>query len=183
MNVRSSCEELATLAGSWVFTTATTGARRKERLGVRGFYELQITVDGCAARASMAKTGRTDRKAFDQSKIPRAEGTLALGEGIEAYGWAGSFVLRNEDGQGIDTRFVFARDGERLVGSWRQLGERWTTSGLYGVIEGRREGDPLAILPERSSQPCPVRCATPEDIALIDVPNDTAHAQCLSSCE
>lgn len=180
---RSSCEDLAALAGSWVFTTATTGARRKERLGVRGFYELQLTVDGCTAHASMAKTGRTDRKAFDADKIPRAEATLVQGEGVEAYGFAGSFVLRNDDGQGIDTRFVLAREGERLVGHWRQLGERWATSGLYGVLEGRREGDPLAILPERSSQPCPVRCATPEDIALIDAPNDTAHAQCLASCE
>lgn len=179
----SSCEQLAALAGSWVFTTATTGARRKERLGVRGFYQLQITVDGCTARASLAKTGRTDRTMFDDQKIPRAEATLARGEGIEAYGWAGTFVLRNEDGQGIDTRIVLAREGERLVGSWRQLGERWQSSGLYGVLEGRRDGDPVAILPERSTQPCTVRCATPDDIAMLDAPDEAAHAACLASCE
>lgn len=177
------CEQLAALAGSWVFTTATTGARRKERLGVRGFYQLQITVDGCTARATLAKTGRTDRTMFDDDKIPRAEATLARGEGMEAYGFGGTFVLRNEDGQGIDTRFVVALEGERLVGSWRQLGERWQSSGLYGVLEGRRDGDPVAILPERSTQPCTVRCATPEDIALIDVPDEAAHAACLASCE
>mgnify|MGYP000659173119 CR=1 FL=1 len=176
-------EQLAALAGSWVFTTATTGARRKERLGVRGFYQLQITVDGCTARASLAKTGRTDRTMFDDQKIPRAEATLARGEGIEAYGWAGTFVLRNEDGQGIDTRIVLAREGERLVGSWRQLGERWESSGLYGVLEGRRDGDPVAILPERGTQPCTVRCATPDDIAMLDAPDDAAHAACLASCE
>lgn len=179
----SSCEPLAALAGSWVFTTATTGARRKERLGVRGFYQLQITVDGCTARASLAKTGRTDRAMFDDDKIPRAEATLTQGEGIETYGLAGTFVLRNEDGQGIDTRFVFALEGERLVGSWRQLGERWATSGLYGVLEGRRDGDPVAILPERSTQPCTVRCATPEDIALIDSPSQAAHGACMAACE
>lgn len=179
----SSCEQLAALAGTWVFTTATTGARRKERLGVRGFYQLQITVDGCTARASLAKTGRTDRTTFDDQKIPRAEATLARGEGLEAYGWAGTFVLRNEDGQGIDTRIVLAREGERLVGSWRQLGERWESSGLYGVLEGRRDGDPVAILPERSTQPCTVRCATPDDIAMLDAPDDAAHAACLASCE
>lgn len=177
------CEQLAALAGSWVFTTATTGARRKERLGVRGFYQLQIIVDGCTARATLAKTGRTDRTMFDDDKIPRAEATLTRGEGMEAYGFGGTFVLRNEDGQGIDTRFVVALEGERLVGSWRQLGERWQSSGLYGVLEGRRDGDPVAILPERSTQPCTVRCATPEDIALIDVPDEAAHAACLASCE
>jgi hypothetical protein len=179
----SSCEQLAALAGSWVFTTATTGARRKERLGVRGFYELQIVVDGCTAHATLAKTGRTDRKAFEDEKIPRAEATLSQGEGFEAYGWSGMFVLRNEGGQGIDTRFVFALDGERLVGSWRQLGERWTTSGLYGVIEGRRDGDPVAILPERATQPCPVRCATPDDITQLDTPSQAAHAACIASCQ
>jgi hypothetical protein len=95
----------------------------------------------------------------------------------------GSFVLRNEDGEGIDTRFVFARDGERLVGSWRQLGERWASSGLYGVLEGRRDGDPVAIVPERSNQPCAVRCATPDDIALLDAPDDATYAACMASCE
>lgn len=180
---RSACDELAAMAGTWVFTTATTGARRKERLGVRGFYQLQVTVDGCTATASIAKTGRTDRKAFDDHKIPRAEATLVPGEGVEAYGFAGTFVLRNEDGQGVDTRFVLARDGERLVGHWRQLGERWHSSGLYGVLEGRRDGDPMAILPERSNQPCAVRCATPDDIALIDAPDSATHAACLASCE
>ena len=179
----SSCEQLAALAGSWVFTTATTGARRKERLGVRGFYELQVVVDGCTARATLAKTGRTDRTAFEDEKIPRAEAQLAQGEGIETYGWAGTFGLRNEDGQGIDTRFVFALDGDRLVGSWRQLGERWTSSGLYGVLEGRRDGDPVAILPERATQPCPVRCATPDDITQLDTPSQAAHAACMASCK
>lgn len=179
----SSCEQLAALAGSWVFTTATTGARRKERLGVRGFYQLQVTVDGCTARATLAKTGRTDRTMFDDDKIPRAEATLAQGEGFEAYGWAGTFVLRNEDGQGIDTRFVLALDGERLVGNWRQLGERWASSGLYGVLEGRRDGDPVAILPERSTQPCTVRCATPEDIAQLDAPSQPAYAACMTACK
>lgn len=181
--VGSSCEQLAALAGSWVFTTATTGARRKERLGVRGFYQLQITVDGCTARATLAKTGRTDRTMFDDDKIPRAEATLAQGEGIEAYGWAGTFVLRNDDGQGIDTRFVLAVEGERLVGNWRQLGERWASSGLYGVLEGRRDGDPVAILPERSTQPCTVRCATPEDITQLDAPSQPAHAACMAACK
>jgi hypothetical protein len=180
---QSTCDQLTALAGSWVFTTATTGARRKERLGVRGFYQLQITVDDCTAHASLAKTGRTDRMVFEDEKIPRAEATLAQGESFEAYGWAGTFVLRNEDGQGIDTRFVFALDGERLVGNWRQLGERWTVSGLYGVLEGRRDGDPVAILPERSTQPCAVRCATPEDIGQLDAPDQAAHAACLASCQ
>jgi hypothetical protein len=179
----SSCEQLAALAGSWVFTTATTGARRKERLGVRGFYQLLVTVDGCTAQASVAKTGRTDRKAFDDDKIPRADATLTQGEGVEAYGWAGVFVMRNEDGQGIDTRFVFALDGDRLVGSWRQLGERWASSGLYGVLEGQRDGDPVAILPERGTQPCAVRCATPEDIGQLDTPSQAAHAACMAACK
>jgi hypothetical protein len=179
----SGCAQLEALAGSWVFTTVTTGARRTERLGVRGFYRLEIEVDGCTARATVAKTGRTDRKAFDDHKIPRAEATLTQGQGAEAYGWTGAFVLRNEDGQGIDTQFVFAPDAERLVGSWRQLGERWASSGLYGVLEGRREGDPTAILPERSNQPCAVRCATPEDIGRIDAPDEAAQAACLAECE
>lgn len=179
----SACERLEALAGSWVFSTATTGARRKERLGMRGFYELDIAVDGCTATASMAKTGRTDRKVFDDHKIPRAEATLVQGQGAEAYGWTGPFELRNEDGQGIDTQFVLAIDGERMVGSWRQLGERWESSGLYGVLEGRREGDPIEIRPTRSEQPCTVRCATPEDIALIDTPDPEAHAACLASCQ
>lgn len=179
----SSCEQLAALTGSWVFTTATTGARRKERLGVRGFYQVQITADGCTAQASIAKTGRTDRTVFEEGKIPRAEAELAQGEGFEGYGWAATFVLRNEDGQGIDTRFVFARDGDRLVGNWRQLGERWTSSGLYGVLEGRRDGDPVAILPERSTQPCAVRCATPEDIGQLDAPSQPAHVACMAACK
>jgi hypothetical protein len=178
----SSCEQLAALAGSWVFTTATTGARRKERLGVRGFYRLQITVDGCTAQASIAKTGRTDRTVFEEGKIPRAEAKLAQGEGFEGYGWSATFVLRNDDGQGVDTRFVFAPDGDRLVGSWRQLGERWTSSGLYGVLEGRRDGDPVALLPERSTQPCAVRCATPEDIGQLDAPSQPAHVACMAAC-
>ncbi len=179
----SGCAQLESLAGSWVFSTATTGARRKERLGMRGFYELDITVDGCTATASMAKTGRTDRKVFDDHKIPRAEATLAQGQHAEAFGWTGAFELRNEDGQGIDTQFVLATDGERLVGSWRQLGERWERAGLYGVLEGRRAGDPIEIRPTRSEQPCTVRCATPEDIALIDAHDPVAHAACLASCE
>lgn len=179
----SGCAQLQALAGAWVFTTATTGARRKPRLGQRGFYQLQIELEGCTAHASMVKTGRTDRVVFDDHKIPRAEAMLTRGQGAEAYGWTGDFVLRNLDGQGIDTHFVFALEGERLVGSWRQLGERWTSSGLYGVLEGQREGDPTMIEPSRSTQPCTVRCAAPEDIAAIDSPDSVAHAACLASCE
>ncbi|WP_266217477.1 flagellar basal body-associated FliL family protein [Paraliomyxa miuraensis] len=179
------CAQLRALAGSWVFTTTTTGSRRKQKPGTRGFYEMQIDVDAeaCTARASMAKTGRTDRKVFVDHKVPRAEADLVRGEGAEAYGWTGPFMLRNEDDQGIDTKFVFALDGERLVGSWRQLGERWNNAGLYGVLEGRRAGDPIELHPDRNAQPCSVRCATPEDIAQIDTPDETTLRACMASCK
>src|SRR5690606_19161018 len=115
-NDPSGCAQAEALAGSWVFTTTATGGRGKRGLGTRGYYQLEVTVDGCSARASVAKTGRTDRAVFNDRKIPRADATLIHGEGIEGFGWAGTFVLRNEDDQGIDTRFVLAVDGERLVG-------------------------------------------------------------------
>jgi len=177
------CADLEALAGSWVFTTATTNARKEARIGMRGFFELQIDVNDCTAEATVTKIGRKGKPTFVEHKQPRATASLSTTEdGLYAFGFGARFELQNEDGQGVPLRITFAREGEQLVGAWRQVGERWDSSGMYGVLVGQREGDPRKIRVRRSEQPCAIQCAAPEDVAQVEQPSPEAIAQCRSAC-
>lgn len=179
----SACPDLDALAGRWVFTTVTTGARNKKRRGMRGYYELDIVVDSCTAEASLTKVGRTGAEELSEGRKQRGKATLERGEDAQAFGYAGSFDARSESGVGTPKRFVFALDGERLVGSWQQRGAQWKKSGQYGVLEGRRDGDPRELRPRRRTMPCDLQCAVPETIELADAPHDPAAlAACQAAC-
>jgi len=167
-----------------MFTTLTTGARRQKRLGMRGFYELEVHVQDCEAEIDLVMIGRTAAKSYDESRRQHAAGPIHRGEGRHAFGYGGFFEPRNEAGQGISKRFTFAVDGDRLVGSWQQRGEWWTKSGQYGVLEGYREGDPRELRPRRTTMPCAIACAVPKDIAEADAPLDSAALQaCRAACQ
>ncbi|MEM9460483.1 MAG: hypothetical protein AAGF11_40315 [Myxococcota bacterium] len=176
------CSDLQALAGSWVFTTATTNARNESRIGMRGFFELEITVKDCSAEATLTKVGRKGKPVFAEPKRPRASAQLTPGVGLYAFGFGGHFELKNEDGKGVPLRVTFAREGEQMVGAWRQVGERWESSGMYGVLVGEREGDPRKIRVKRREQPCAIQCAAPKDIAQVDEPDTTRIDACRSSC-
>ncbi|MEM7155447.1 MAG: hypothetical protein AAF799_21535 [Myxococcota bacterium] len=179
----SACPELDALKGQWVFTTVTTGARNKKRRGMRGYYEIEIEVDACKAEASLTKVGRTGAEELTDARKQRGTAPLERGEDAQAFGFAGSFDARSESGVGTPKRFVFALDGERLVGSWQQRGAQWKKSGQYGVLEGRREGDPRELRPRRRTMPCDLQCAVPETIELADAPFDPAALKaCRAEC-
>ncbi|MCH9684084.1 MAG: hypothetical protein K0V04_21805 [Deltaproteobacteria bacterium] len=179
----ANCGELDQLAGSWRFTTITTGARKDKRLGVREFYELEVTLEDCTARAALSKVGRDGREPFEEHKVPRAYATLSPGEGIDAFGQTATFELRNQEGDGSGHRFVFAREGDRLVGSWRHTAKRWRRQGQYGVLEGSATADPQQITPSRDTQPCAVQCVTPLDSTPLYAPADhTSLVACIDAC-
>ncbi len=177
------CADLEALAGSWVFTTATTNARKEARIGMRGFFELQIDVTDCTAEATVTKIGRKGKPTFAEHKRPHATASLSTTEdGLYSFGFGARFELQNDDGQGVPLRITFAREDEELVGAWRQVGERWETSGMYGVLVGQREGDPRKIRVRRSEQPCAIQCAAPMDLAQVEQPSPDAVEACRSAC-
>lgn len=177
------CPEISQLAGEWVFTTVTTGARKKKRLGMKGYYELSVKVDGCEAIAELVKVGRTGAEHYDDAHKHRDSAELRRGEGPYAFGFGAVFDPRNEAGQGIPKRFTFTVDGERLIGTWRQRGAKWRSSGQFGLLEGRRDGDPRELRPRRSSLPCHVECAVPADIDAADAKAEVSGLDdCLASC-
>lgn len=178
----TSCEDLAALAGDWVFATRTTGARVAKRLGMRGYYELRIGVQDCKGEAHLTKVGRTGRKHFQPQQLRKASAALAPGEGARAFGFSGSFELKDAEGRGGDQQFTFTLEGDRLVGSWRQRGIRWKNSGLYGVLEGMRAGDPRELKPRRNSVPCVVQCAAPKTVDEITDEDPTAVEACRAAC-
>lgn len=179
----AACPETQALAGSWVFTTVTTGARKNKRLGMRGYYELEVTLDQCEPTAALTKVGRTGAETYDDAHKHRATAALTRGDGPHAFGFGAVFEPRNEAGQGIPKRFVFAVDGDRLVGTWRQRGSRWKSSGQFGVVEGRRDGDPRELRPRKQSLPCNVACAVPKDIEAADAEAEvTGLDDCLALC-
>lgn len=176
------CNDLEALAGSWVFATATTNARNESRVGMRGFFEVEITVKDCSAEATLTKVGRKGKPVFAEPKRPRASAQLTPGVGLYAFGFGGHFELKNEDGKGVPLRVTFAREGDQLVGAWRQVGERWESSGMYGVLVGEREGDPRKIRARRREQPCAIQCAAPQEIGQVDEPDAAQIDACRSSC-
>lgn len=182
----SSCAELEALAGPWVFTTVTTGARQRKRVGGRAFYELSVRVDArdCTARAELVNVGRSGALVYEDDRVQRASGSLARGEGARAFGYGAVLEPRNAAGQGIPKRFTFTVDGDRLVGTWRQRGEHWLDAGKFGVLEGRRTGDPRELEPRRRAMPCRVQCAAPKTIEEADAEPDAAALEaCLAACE
>ncbi len=180
---RPSCTDVEALEGAWVFTTATTNARKEARIGMRGFFEMQVDVTDCKATASLVKIGRKGKPTFAEHKRPRATATLEADDyGLYAFGFGALFDLQNADGQGVPLRITFAREGEQLVGAWRQMGPRWDSSGMYGVLVGEREGDPRKLRVRRSEQPCTVQCAAPQSHAEIEQPDLDAIAACRSAC-
>ncbi|MCA9653798.1 MAG: hypothetical protein H6712_12730 [Myxococcales bacterium] len=180
----SACPELEALAGSWVFTTFTTSARNKKRLGMRHYFELEIRVSDCEAEASLVNTGRHGAKVYEDDRKQHATATLARGEGARSFGYGALFEPRNAAGQGIPRQITFAVDGERLVGAWQEAGEHWERSGQLGVIEGRRRGDPREWRPHRDTMPCLVQCAVPKTIEEADAePDPAAIEACRAACE
>jgi len=178
------CAELEGLAGTWVFTTATTNARKDTRVGMRGFFELEVVVKDCSADATVTKVGRKGKPSFADPKRPRASASLSASEdGMYAFGFGARFDLENEDGQGVPLRLTFAREGEQLVGAWRQVGERWESSGMYGVLVGQREGDPRKLRVRRSEMPCAIQCAAPIELAQVESPDPAMIAACRASCQ
>ncbi len=177
------CDELTALAGQWRFTTITTGARKDKRLGVHEFYEMTVSVEQCAATAALSKTGRDGREPFEEQKVPRAFATLSPGEGPHAFGHGATFELRNQAGEGSGHRFVFVREGERLLGTWRHTGKRWRRQAQYGVLEGRAGSDAQPPAPDRSTQPCAVQCLTPLDATqMIEGVDQAMLAECIAAC-
>jgi hypothetical protein len=166
------CEGAEDLAGSWSFTTEVTSAHELVYSGVRGFYEVDFSVQGCDVKAKVTKTGYTGGFYTDR-RVLRAETTLVREPGPFEVGFAGSFALRDATGEGPDQEFVFIADGEKLYGLWRQRGERWQTQGLAGFLEGEREPDGR-VSPALAEQPCPIRCAVAcdtmrfEDLETLD---------------
>lgn len=180
----SACADLDALAGSWVFTTITTDARQKKRVGSRGFYELEVRVSDCQAEIDLVNVGRSGALVYDEERKQLATATLARGEGAEAFGFSALIEPRNAAGQGIPKRMTFAVDGDRLVGTWRQRGEHWLEAGKFGVLEGHRTGDPREIKPRRRAMPCLVKCAAPKTLEEAEAEPDSAAVEaCRSACE
>jgi hypothetical protein len=182
--VRAACDALAQLAGAWVFATEVTGARSEDQVGIQGYYELEVDYDAetCSASARVTKTGFTGRY-FSERRMQHASAPLRAGEGASVFGYGAKFELRDHWGRGPDQEFIFSADRDRLVGTWRQRGERWEKSGLYGFLDGRREADPRKIRPRIDDQPCLVRCAVVSDAALDEeAPSGEELELCQSEC-
>lgn len=178
----AACAALERLAGRWVFATEVTAAGTLGSSGLRGDYELEVDVAGCAGTARLAKTGYTARK-FSDREVQRGESDLVPGEGDAAFGHSATVELRSAAGKGPDMELVFAATDEgRLVGTWRQRGERWDRTRLSGFLDGRREDATGDFAPALRDQPCAVKCAVGCDAAGRDVPA-AAFAACTIACE
>lgn len=153
----SDCPALQRLAGNWAFTTEVIGARSIDKIGMQGFYELVVELDGCAASARIEKLGFSGQE-FSDARRQRAEASLTKGVGPFSFGYVAAFELRDQAGRGPDQEFVFATEGDELVGVWRQRGSRWTKSGLHGVLEGRPGTEISRAELRLADQSCDVRC-------------------------
>lgn len=178
----SACDRLDVLSGTWAFTTEVTGARSDQKLGLRGFYRLEVDVQGCIASARLVKTGFGNRR-FSDEQLQRDERTLDPGQGAFAFGHGAVFALRDAAGNGPDQEFVFQATGDRLHGTWRQRGALWAKSRLHGYLEGSRDAEPRAMELQLSAQPCAVQCAVAcgaaeHDGATLPPGLDACEARC-----
>ena len=177
----SDCQRLEALTGTWRFRTEVIGAGELAPLGMHGFYELEVTMQGCTAHAEVTKKGYTGRR-YKKPRFQHGTAELSPRDDALGRGWGAVFDLRDPKGRGARQEFVFAVHRSRLVGTWRQRGERWDTSGRSGFLEGHKD---LSKRPSTSlaHQPCTVRCALACDAAGRDseVPIDALDG-CRSAC-
>lgn len=174
------CAELERLAGAWRFSTEVTAAGTLGSIGLSGDYLLDVTVDGCSAHATLAKTGYTARR-FTDAQVQRGEADLQPASAPGEIGHTATFQLRDEVGKGPDIEVGLAvAEGERLVGVWRQRGKRWDRTRLSGFLDGRRDTE-TSVDPVLVDQPCAVRCAVVCDAAGRDLA-EAAWDECTSSC-
>ena len=177
------CEDLQPLAGKWSFTTRTTGAASVTKLDILGYFDMEVTVDGCDAKAVMARTGFTGSK-FAKRYIQEDDAILARPKGALGFSYGGLFSLRDSRGKGVDQEFFFTTAGDKLVGVWRKRGTQWAKAGLYGVLLGEREADSEAIDPTVSALSCPARCAVSCDLMPMEAPpEDPAFDACVAACD
>ncbi|MEM6994002.1 MAG: hypothetical protein AAF721_26050 [Myxococcota bacterium] len=174
------CDGVTELAGAWNFATEVTAARSAKKLGIRGHYTAEFTVEACTAKAAIAKTGFTG-STFPTRHVQRATSTLERGEGGLAFAFGNRFVLRDEKGKGVDQEFYFVVFEETLVGVWRQRGSEWDHSGLHGILIGSRETDSNSLEPRFDALPCGGRCAMTCD--LLASGTETAGVEaCEAAC-
>ena len=144
---RDGCEQLEPLAGKWEFTSEVVTSSNPAQLGMRGFYRLDVEVDGCAATAEVTKFGYTGRW-YKEKQVQHGSGTL---EPAPHFGFGGTFDLRSEFGRGGKQELVFSVEGNRLIGMYA-AGPR------AGFLEGARDPG-RRLLPALRKQPCISRCA------------------------
>ena len=181
-NAIDRCEGIDALQGSWVFATQVTGARVKSKLDIRGYYAIDIEVDGCTAQASLSKTGYTG-STFPERHVQKATATLQPGTGPFAGTFEATFELRDTVNRGVDLQLGFAvRDG-KLMALSRERGSRWDKTGLYGVGLGVREGDVTELVPTVAELPCESRCTMTCDGLRREQLADEAMSACVASCE
>lgn len=177
------CEDLQLLAGKWSFTTRTTGSAGISKLDILGYFDMEITVDGCEASAVMGRTGFTGSK-FAKRYVQQDDAKLARPEGALSFSYGGLFALRDSRNKGVDQEFFFSTMGDKLVGVWRKRGTQWTKAGLYGILLGEREAESESINPTVAQMSCPARCAVSCDLMPVEAPPASeAFESCLSACD
>jgi|GEM_PF-2038387 len=177
------CEDLQLLAGKWSFTTRTTGSASITKLDLRGYFDLEVTVEGCEARAVMGRTGFTGSK-FAKRYIQEDDAILARPDGALSFSYGGLFALRDSRNKGVDQEFFFTTMGDKLVGVWRKRGTQWAKAGLYGILLGEREAESESIQPTVAAMSCEARCAVSCDLMPIETPPASeAFDSCVASCD
>ena len=177
------CEDLQLLAGKWSFTTRTTGSASITKLDILGYFNMEVTVDGCEAKAVMGRTGFTGSK-FAERYIQEDDAVLARPEGALSFAYGGLFALRDSRNKGVDQEFFFTTMGDKLVGVWRKRGTQWAKAGLYGILLGEREAESESINPTVEAMSCPARCAVSCDLMPVEKPPASeAFDACVSACD
>lgn len=172
-----SCEGADALVGRWTFTTEVTTALSVARLGIRGFYEMQVSVDGCTIEAEVRKTGYTG-KSYGTRHVRRATAKLAP-TADDPPRFTGTFELRSKSQRGSDLEFEFTVAEDVLQGVYRQRGESWTSSGLSGFLIGER-GSTRPRHPSLHQEPCWAQCEVACGFARRE--GDEALAEQVSAC-
>jgi len=161
------------LVGAWRFDTHILHGKFAGQ-DVRGHYTALLRTDSALElKSSLVKKGYTQGGKFRDAQL-RTMDSLTLSNSLCSA--AGHLRFEGTSSStATESRFRFARVGDRLIGLWRSEGSEWTRSQHSGALVGYRAND---APPERVD--CFLDCVR-ECHPSLD-PLDAATETCLLGC-
>jgi len=183
--ITDDCRVAHALSGEWKLTTRVTTAKRRDGMGVTGYYDVRFVASACKLHAEVTKTGYAS-KVFEAREIQRASPAVTIDvEESEAEPPGGArrarvdMMLHLASGiTTLDVRMMMSVEGDHLYGEWKYEGESWSIARMAGVLVARRGPNSYPELAHESDVSCDRRC---DSAGLFSESN--SRFSCIDDCQ